>query len=65
MIPTNVRKRWAALKAEWETAYGRSQRSPNPTDRMITTEQSTWDALVDFVDENDLTYTELDPRGSE
>lgn len=28
-------------------------------------EQDAWDALVDYVEEHDLNYTEWDPRGPE
>ena len=44
------------LRDEWDAAATHFRRSA---------EQAAWDALIDFVEENGLNYTEHDPRGIE
>ena len=53
------------LRQVWEDAYTTSQRSADPSDSMILAEQQAYDALVEYVDAHDLTYTDHDPRGPE
>lgn len=49
------------LRQAWRTALSKS--NTTPTDANIRAEQEAYDALVDYVDANDLTYTNMDPRG--
>jgi len=51
------------LTAAWGEAVDAVERSLDPSDRLIDAEQNAYDALVDHVDAEGLTYTELDPRG--
>ena len=46
------------LRAAWQEASTRADRNPDHADE----EQAAWDELVDFVEANDLNYTEHDPR---
>jgi sensor domain CHASE-containing protein len=52
----------ASLTAEWKAANHLRER--RATDFNDAAEQVAWDALVDFVEAHDLTYTEHDPRGA-
>ena len=51
------------LRDEWDAALATKER--RGTDADDAAEQAAWDALIDFVEENGLDYTEHDPRGIE
>lgn len=62
-IPQTVRAEAERLTREWNEALDRYRR--DDTSRSYEDEQTAYDALIDFVEENDLNYTEFDPRGPE
>lgn len=43
-------------------AQGELHRAVDPSDAQLQAEQAAYDALVDYVEANDLNYTEWDPR---
>lgn len=49
------------LRHTWEQAR-KALDAPYPTDSDDYAEQRAWDALIDYVEANDLTYTDKDPR---
>lgn len=49
------------LREDWVKAQGRMDE--HYSDANVRAEQIAWDALVDFVEANDLNYTKYDPRG--
>jgi len=51
------------LTEEWNAALAEYRRTDST--RAYETEQKAYDALVDFVEENGLNYSEFDPRGPE
>jgi hypothetical protein len=51
---------YVRLRTSWERAC--DARSLNDSEKNDATEQATWDALIDYVEANDLNYTNLDPR---
>jgi hypothetical protein len=51
------------LHGRWDTFAKAIERSTHPTSHMTNNEQDAWEALVDWIDEQELTYTEYDPRG--
>jgi hypothetical protein len=58
-----VREKAERLTSEWYAALAEYQRSD--TLRAYDAEQKAYDALIDFVEENGLNYSEFDPRGRE
>lgn len=58
---------YATLYSEWMDAIRACQQSygEDALTRADEYEQRTYDALIEYVDEHDLTYTSLDPRGEE
>ena len=58
-----VRVEAERLTARWYAALAEYRQ--NDTLRNYDAEQAAYDALINFVEENDLNYSELDPRGPE
>lgn len=56
------RTEYRKLHSEWQAALTLKERRGSDADELA--EQDAYDALVDFVEENDLNYTEFDPRGA-
>lgn len=53
----------AEMTSGWRGLLAVMERSPDPTDRMMRTEEDLYAALCEFVDQTGLTYGPLDPRG--
>lgn len=51
------------LRAAWRAAFKAANH--DDSQRAADAEQTAYDSLVDWVDENKLEYTEHDPRGTE
>lgn len=60
------RREFAALQSTHARAARVTQRSPiGGTDREVAAEDNAWNAMVDYIEANELSYTELDPRGTD
>lgn len=62
-IPDIIAAEARRLHADWNVAHARyyhDDSTPN-----FHAEQRAYDALVDYVEANDLNYTQFDPRGPE
>lgn len=51
------------LERHWRRMLSICEKSPAPSDRQCDAEAAAYEALCDYVDEHDLTYTHYDPRG--
>ncbi len=60
-----LHKEWHHLRSDHHLAAERIDAAETVTDAMADDEQEAWDALVDWVEANDLNYTQYDPRGTE
>ena len=58
---TQIENAAKVLRYEWEEAR-RELDQRSESDWLATQEQDAWDALVDFVEANNLNHTEFDPR---
>ena len=62
-MTTRVLNRWNRLNAQWRAAVAASENATgaNGTDAA---EQDAYTELCDWVDDNNLTFTTYDPRGT-
>jgi hypothetical protein len=65
-VPTDAQRvEFAALRGAHQQAQDIIDRSPiGGTDAQVIRENVTWNAMVDWIEDNDLNYSELDPRGT-
>ncbi len=63
MATTTPSPQYTSLLDAWEAAARRSEKTSS--DKDSAAEQVAYDELIEYVEDNDLNYTSLDPRGEE
>jgi hypothetical protein len=64
-VKATVRAEWRRFDKAWRDALDANERYSDGSrwEHFLLLEEEAYTALCDFVEENDLNYTQFDPRG--